>query len=51
MAESVVWMVVFTGLGLVVVLVIFVTAFRFVSAARAKNMQLKWQERPAERTK
>lgn len=51
MAESVLWMVVFTGLGLVVVIAIFVAAFRFVSASRAKNMQLKWQARPADRTK
>ena len=51
MSESVVWMVVFTGLGLVIVIAIFLAALRFVTASRAKSMQLKWQARPADRTK
>jgi hypothetical protein len=44
-------MVAFTGLGLAIVIAIFAAAFRFVTAARAKNMQLKWQGRPPEQSK
>jgi hypothetical protein len=51
MAESILWMVIFTGLAIVIVIAIFVGAFRFVTAARAKSMQLKWQTRPPERSK
>jgi hypothetical protein len=51
MADSTLWMVAFTGLGLAVVIAIFVAAFRFVSASRARSMQLKWQGRPPEQSK